>query len=67
MNLSVVHDLIHTDQSGFTKGRIYIGHNSHLILDIVEYTESNDIPGSFLLIDIEKAFDSVSHNFFFKP
>ena len=46
------------------KGR-NIGHNIRLILDIIEYTEINDIPGSILLLDIEKAFDSVSHNFLF--
>ena len=60
-----MNDLIHTDQAGFMKGR-NIGHNIRLILDIIEYTESNDIPGSILLIDIEKAFDSVSHNFLYK-
>ena len=54
-----IHDLIHTDQSGFLKGR-NIGHNIRLILDIIEYTDSNDIPGSILLIDIEKAFDGYS-------
>ena len=57
-------DLIHSDQSGFMKGR-NIGHNIRLILDIIEYTEMNDISGSILLLDIEKAFDSVSHNFLF--
>ena len=57
-----IHDLIHTDQSGFMKGR-NIGHNIRLILDIIEYTDSNDIPGSILLIDIEKAFDSLSQLF----
>ena len=57
-------DLIHIDQSGFLKGR-NIGHNIRLILDIIEFTETNNIPGSLLLLDIEKAFDSVSHNFLF--
>ena len=60
-----LHDLIHTDQSGFMKGR-NIGNNIRLILDMIEYTEFNDIPGSILLIDIEKAFDSVSHSFLFQ-
>ena len=35
-----------------------------LILDIIEYTQSNDIPGALILLDIEKAFDSVNHDFF---
>ena len=60
-----LHDLIHPDQSGFLKGR-YIGDNIRLILDIIEYTDCNDIPGSIILLDIEKAFDSVSHDFLFK-
>ena len=51
-----LHTLIHTDQSGFMKGR-NIGHNIRFLLDIIEYTELNDIPGTILLIDIEKAFD----------
>lgn len=47
------------------KGR-NIGHNICYILDIIEYTDFNDIPGTILLLDIEKAFDSVSHNFLFQ-
>ena len=54
--------LIHPDQSGFLKGR-NIGNNIRLIIDIIEYTELNHIPGAILLLDIQKAFDSVSHDF----
>ena len=54
--------LIHPDQSGFLKGR-NIANNIRLIIDIIEYTESNQIPGAILLLDIQKAFDSVSHEF----
>lgn len=57
--------LIHSDQSGFLKGR-NIGNNVRLIIDMIEYTKSNDIPGAILLLDIQKAFDSVSHSFLFK-
>ena len=54
--------LIPPDQSGFLKGR-NIGNNIRLIIDIIEYTELNHIPGAILLLDIQKAFDSVSHDF----
>ena len=40
-----------------------IGGNIRLLFDIMEYAEENDIPGLFLLIDFEKAFDSISWNF----
>ena len=56
--------LINPDQSGFLKRR-YIGNNIRLILDIIDYTDANDIPGAILRLDIEKAFDSVSHEFLF--
>ena len=56
--------IINSDQSGFLKGR-NIGNNIRLIMDVLEYTEFNHIPGAILLLDIEKAFDSVSHDFLF--
>ena len=57
--------LIHSDQSGFLKGR-NIGNNVRLITDIIEYAKSNNLSGAILLLDIQKAFDSVSHNFLFQ-
>ena len=54
--------LIKSDQTGFIKGR-YIGENIRLIYDILHYTEENNIPGILLLIDFEKAFDSLSWSF----
>ena len=60
-----IHKLIHPDQSGFLKGR-NIGSNIRLILDIIDYTDFNDIPGAILLLDIERAFDSVNHDFLFQ-
>ena len=55
----------YSDQSGFLKGR-NISHNVRLIFDIIEYTQSNEVPGAILLLDIEKAFDSVNHDFLFQ-
>ena len=54
--------LIKSDQTGFIKGR-YIGESIRLIYDILHYTEENNIPGILLLIDFEKAFDSLSWSF----
>ena len=62
---SVLNKLISKDQTGFLKGR-YIGENTRLIYDIMDFTEENDIPGLLLFIDFEKAFDSVSWNFLYK-
>ena len=58
----VINKLISKDQTGFIKGR-YIGENIRLIYDLMNYTEQNNIQGLLLLIDFEKAFDSVSWQF----
>jgi hypothetical protein len=44
------------------KGR-YIGENIRLLYDVLVYTEKNNIPGMFLLVDFQKAFDSLSWSF----
>ena len=56
---SVLTILINNDQTGFIPGR-FIGENTRLIYDLLHYTEENDIPGILLLIDFEKAFDTIS-------
>ena len=62
---SVLNDIISNDQTGFLKGR-FIGENTRLIYDMLQYTEENDIPGLLILIDFEKAFDSLSWTFIHK-
>ena len=47
------------------KGR-NIGCNIHTIIDLIEYTDIKDIPGSIVLLDIENAFDSVEHGFLYE-
>jgi hypothetical protein len=47
------------------KGR-YIGECTRLILDIIERTEEEHIPGLLLLVDFEKVFDSLERDFMFK-
>lgn len=44
----------------------YIGENIRLLYDLIFCTEMQNKPGLLLLIDFEKAFDSVSHTFIFK-
>ena len=55
-------ELISEDQTGFISGR-YIGENTRLIYDILQITDEQDIPGLLLIVDFEKAFDSISWKF----
>ena len=61
---SVLSHLFSNDLTGFIPGR-YIGEYCRLIYDILHFTEENDIPGILLLIDLEKAFDSISWSFIY--
>ena len=62
---TVLSKLIHTDQKGFMSGR-YISDNTRIIYDILQTTKEKNIPGMLLLVDFEKAFDSISWNFMYK-
>ena len=57
--------LIHSNQTGFMKGR-FIGQNVRLFNDIMEYTESKKLPAILLFTDFRKAFDTIEWNFFLK-
>ena len=59
---SVLTGIISEDQTGFLSGR-YIGENTRLIYDILHITDEQDIPGLLLIVDFEKAFDSISWKF----
>jgi exonuclease III len=58
----VLPTLINECQRGFLKGR-NMNDNTRLLYDTLVYTEKNNIPGMLLLIDFEKAFDSISWTF----
>ena len=58
-------NIIHTDQTGFLKGR-YIGENVRNVIDILDYIEKENMSGIILTIDYEKAFDKIEWNFIFK-
>ena len=57
--------IISSHQSGFLSGRS-ITDLTRLLWDLINYTGKNKIPGLLMLIDFEKAFDSVSWNFLYK-
>ena len=58
----VLPHIVNQDQVGYITGR-NITDNIRTILDVVEYTENENIPGILINIDFEKAFDSVSWKF----
>jgi hypothetical protein len=59
---TVLDSIIHKDQKGFIPGR-FIGEKIRLLYDIIFDTQKQNIPGMLLLIDFEKAFDTVSWSF----
>ena len=52
--------LISKSQTGFISGR-FIGENTRLVYDIMHYVEKNN--SLLMLVDFQRAFDSVSWNF----
>ena len=59
---TVIDKLISRGQSGFISGR-YIGDNTRTVNDLMQFVEEKNIPGLLLLIDFEKAYDSLSWSF----
>ena len=55
--VKVLPEIIHPNQLGYVKGR-FIGEAARSILDVMDYTKKENIPGILLFIDFEKAFDS---------
>ena len=54
--------IIHGDQKGFVAGR-YIGEVVRTTFDIIQYAKDNNKTGLLLLVDFDKAYDSVSFKF----
>ena len=62
---TVLPDIISDSQKGFMKDR-FIGENTRLLYDLMHYLEEHDKSGLLLLVDFEKAFDSIEWNFLTK-
>ena len=60
----LLHEIIGPQQNGFVGGR-YIGHNIRLLFDVIDYMDAKNKPGAIILLDIYKAFDSLSWPFIF--
>ena len=58
----VLPKLIGNDQKGFIKDR-YIGENIRTVFDGVKYIKDKKMTGMLLLIDFEKAFDSLEWDY----
>ena len=61
----VISYVISSDQVGYIRGR-YIGDNIRIMLDILEMTKNEVDPGIMVMVDFEKAFDTVSWDFLHK-
>jgi hypothetical protein len=59
---TIIGNLIHSDQTGFIKGR-YIGENIRRLLDTIDYCNVHEIPSLYMFIDFEKAFDRLEWSF----
>jgi len=59
----VLPHIIHRDQNAYFKGRV-IADNVRLINDVMYYTKEHNLSGLLIAIDFEKAFDTLSWNFF---
>ena len=54
----VLPELIHKNQVGFVQG-INVAHNIRTILDIMNFTEDENMEAILIALDFEKAFDRV--------
>ena len=59
---NVLNEIISPSQKGFLPDR-FIGENTRLIFDIANYLEQKNLSGILLLLDFEKAFDSVEWSY----
>ena len=61
---TVIYSLIFHAQTAYVKEK-YAGESVRLIDDLLKYAEDKNIDRILFSVDVEKAFDSVDHNFMF--
>ena len=59
---SVISSTVNENQVAYVNNR-FISESGRLISDVPEITNSLDIEGILMTVDIEKAFDSINHSF----
>ena len=59
---SVISSIVNENQVAYVNNR-FISECGRLISHILEITNSLDIEGILMTVDIEKAFDSINHSF----
>jgi len=60
----VLPTLVKSDQTAYVTGR-FIGESCRLISDVIEIADKLNLEGWLVTMDIQKAFDSVDHDFLF--
>ena len=60
----VIDNMISLDHTAYIEGR-FIGESIRVIKDLIEHSDREAEEGILFSTDIEKAFDSVDHNFLF--
>jgi hypothetical protein len=58
----VLKSIVGSNQTAYVEGR-FIGEATRLISDILEVTKECNIPGYMVMMDVDKAFDSMDHGF----
>ena len=59
---SVISSIVNENQVAYVNNR-FISESGRLICDVPEITNSLDIEGTLMTVDIEKAVDSTNHSF----
>ena len=59
---SVISSIVNENQVAYVNNR-FISESGRLISDVLEITNSLDVEGLLMTVDIKKAFDSINHSF----